>query len=596
VNPTTAMSRVIVDELLRCGVSDVVLAPGSRSAGLALALADAESRGDLTLHVRLDERSAAFLALGLGKVSGVPAVVVTTSGTAAANLLPAIIEADFSNVPFIALTADRPASLRGVGANQTINQVGIFGVSVRDSVDMSAATLAENDEAQATQVRTWRSTIARAVAATTDVMRAGPVHINVQFAEPLIPTDDLTIEAQIEAMQIGPLAGRSDGRPWTADARLVGGMSLPMDEIFEMLLDNSAIPERGLIVVGDQSDGEVADLVDELGDALGWPIIGEPSGNVAACDTALSHGALILGNGEFADAHIPDVVLTVGRVGLSRAVQRHIARAKFHIAVDSQPQWSDPTRTADVVVAACPLPPGEGEINGDWLESWQRADLLAAVAIETVLAGEVGELTGMHVARACGQAVPEGGLFFVGPSWPVRHVYNFAANASGSAVTLGNRGTSGIDGCVSTAWGATVAAQRDSEAACIALLGDLTFLYDINGLRVPAQEAVPDLVYVISDNNGGGIFSQLEQGAPKFENAFERVFGTPFDADIPAAVLALGFPCLIATTLDELDAALKVALAAGGVHVVVARTCTRTDEASALKNVNEAISQALATA
>ncbi|MTB28328.1 MAG: 2-succinyl-5-enolpyruvyl-6-hydroxy-3-cyclohexene-1-carboxylic-acid synthase, partial [Actinobacteria bacterium] len=169
MNPTTAMSRVIVDELLRCGISDVVLAPGSRSAGLALALAAAESRGDLTLHVRLDERSAAFLALGLGKVTGVPAVVVTTSGTAAANLLPAIIEADFSNVPFIAMTADRPASLRGIGANQTISQVGIFGSSVRDAVDMSAATPVADDEAQATQARTWRSTIARAVAATTDV-------------------------------------------------------------------------------------------------------------------------------------------------------------------------------------------------------------------------------------------------------------------------------------------------------------------------------------------------------------------------------------------------------------------------------------------
>ncbi len=596
MNPTTALSRVIVDELLRCGITDVVLAPGSRSAGLAIALAAAESRGELTLHVRVDERSAGFLALGLGKLSGIPAVVVTTSGTSVANLLPAIIEADYSNVPLLALTADRPAALRGIGANQTINQVGIFGGSVRDAIDMAAPTSAHSEDELTSQNRVWRSTVARAVAATTDVMRAGPVHLNVQFAEPLVPTDELTPEQQLEAMQVGPLAGRPEGRPWVADARLLGGMSVPIDEVFEMLLDDATIPERGLIVVGDQADGEVTDLVDELGDALGWPIIGEPSGNVAACDTSLAHGALVLANAEFADAHVPDVVITLGRIGLSRAVQRHIARAKFHIAVDSQPQWSDPTRTADVVVASCPLPPSEGEIGSDWLESWQRADLLAAVAIETVLAGEIASFTGMHVARACGQAVPEDGVFFVGPSWPVRHVYNFAANASGSAVTLGNRGTAGIDGCVSTAWGATVAAQRDSQAACVALLGDLTFLYDINGLRVPTQEARPNLVYVVSDNNGGGIFSQLEQGDPRFSDSFDRVFGTPLDADIPATVEALGIDCVVANSLDELNSALTAALAAGGVHVIVARTCSRLDETAALATVNGAIEQALATA
>ena len=221
---------------------------------------------------------------------------------------------------------------------------------------------------------------------------------------------------------------------------------------------------------------------------------------------------------------------------------------------------------------------------------------MAAVAIETVLADEVASFTGMHVARACGQAVPEDGVFFVGPSWPVRHVYNFAANASGSAVTLGNRGTAGIDGCVSTAWGATVAAQRDSQAACVALLGDLTFLYDINGLRVPASEARPNLVYVVSDNNGGGIFSQLEQGAPKFADSFDRVFGTPLDADIPATVAALGIACVVVSSLDELQAALETSLASGGVHVIVARTCSRLDEVEALKTVNSAIEQALTTA
>ena len=596
VNPSTAMARVIVDELIRCGITDVVLAPGSRSASLALALAAAEGRGDLTLHVRVDERSAGFLALGLGKVSGVPAVIVTTSGTAVANLLPAIVEADHSNVPMIALTADRPSALRGIGANQTIHQVGIFGSSVREAVDISSASTEVSDAVLASQNRVWRSTISRAIASTTDVMRSGPVHVNVQFTEPLVPDDELTPDQQREMMKEGPLGGRSEGRPWTADARLMAGMGLPIDEILEMLLDDPTIPERGLIIVGDHADGEASDLVDELGDALGWPIIGEPSGNVSTCDTALAHGALLLASPGFAEAHVPEVLITVGKVGLSRDVNRLILAAKIHIAVDPQPQWSDPMRSADVVVAACPLPATVADLSSDWLESWQRADLLAAAAIETVLAGPLTQLTGMHVARACGQAVPEDGMFFVGPSWPVRHVFNFAANATGSAVTLANRGTSGIDGCISTAWGAAIASQRDNEAACIALVGDLTFLYDINALRVPPSEEIPDLVYVVSDNNGGGIFSELEQGQSQFADSFDRVFGTPLDADIQASVTALGFPCVVASTVAEIDEALKSAIESGGVHVIVARTCARDHEAEILMQVKTAIDQALATA
>ena len=329
------MARVIVDELIRCGVTDVVLAPGSRSASLALALAAAESRGDLTLHVRVDERSAGFLALGLGKVSGIPAVVVTTSGTAVVNLHPAIVEADHSNVPMIALTADRPAALRGIGANQTIAQAAVFGSGVREAVDIAAASTEVTDGVLAAQNRVWRSTIARAVASTTDVMRSGPVHVNVQFAEPLVPDSELTPDEQREMMKSGRLGGRSEGRPWTADARLMAGMGLPIDEILEMLLDDPTIPERGLIIVGDHADGEASDLVDELGDALGWPIIGEPTGNVSTSDTALAHGALLLASPGFADAHVPDVLITVGRVGLSRDVNRLVLASRVHIAVSS---------------------------------------------------------------------------------------------------------------------------------------------------------------------------------------------------------------------------------------------------------------------
>lgn len=572
----------MVDELLRCGISDVVLAPGSRSTPLALAFAAAEGRGDVTLHVRLDERSAGYLAVGLAKVTGLPAVVVTTSGTAAVNLHPAIVEADLSDVPMIAVTADRPPQLRGVGANQTIRQPAVFGRDVRLAIDMGTATR------EAGQVRYWRSTVSRAVAAATDALRPGPVHVNVPFAEPLTP--------EASSGWVESLEGRPDGRPWTADVRLVAGMSTPLDDVLDALLDHVDIPARGVVVLGDHDDTEAIGLVDELADMLGWPVIAEPSGNGAGCSTALSHGPLLLADGAFADEHVPDLVLTVGRVGLTRSVLRMIARAGLHVAVDARPEWSDPTRTADVVVASVPLPPEEAEFDESWLASWQRADVLAAAAVETALATGGGGLTGMQVARIVASAVPDGGLLFVGPSWPVRHVGSFAANTVQDAVILGNRGTSGIDGCVSTAWGAAFALQRNGGAGAIALVGDQTFLYDSNGLLAPAEEERPDLVIVVADNDGGGIFSQLEQGADEYADHFERVFGNPLGIDLVTLTRTTGIKAVGVDSAEALAEAIDDAVGAGGVHVVVARTCSRDVEAAILRAVQEAVGTALGSA
>lgn len=569
----------MVDEFVRCGVTDAVLSPGSRSTPLALALAAAESRGELVLHVRLDERTAGYLAIGIAKVTGVPAIVVTTSGTAAVNLHPAIVEAEQSGIPLIAVTADRPPALRGIGANQTISQPGVYGGSVRLLVDMAPAV------EQVGQVRYWRSTVARVVAAATDAVRPGPVHLNVPFAEPLVPTDDGWIE---------DLEGRADGRPWTADARLVAGMSTPLDDVLDALLDDDEVPARGIVVLGDHDDHEAVELVDELADALGWPVIAEPSGNGAGCSTALSHGPLLLADPAFADGHVPEIVITVGRVGLNRSVLRMIGRAELHVAVDSHPEWSDPTRTADVVVASVPLPPEEADADATWLESWQRADVLAAAAVETALFSADDALTGMHVARIAATAVPDGGLLFVGPSWPVRHVGSFAANTVRDAVILGNRGTSGIDGCVSSAWGAAAALQRNGGAGAIALVGDQTFAYDSNGLLAPGDEERPDLVIVVADNDGGGIFSSLEQ-ATSTEH-FERVFGVPLGIDLAALCASVGIPAVAVSTADALAAAIEDAVGIGGVRVVVAQTCPRDREAAILVNVQAAVGEALGSA
>lgn len=582
MNPATAEALVLVDELVRCGVTDVVLAPGSRSTPLALALAAAETRGDLVLHVRLDERSAAYCALGISRVTGVPAVVVTTSGTAAVNLHPALVEADESSIPLLVMTADRPPRLRDVGANQTIRQSGLFGSTVRLALDLSPAVR------ELGQVRYWRSSVARAVAIATDALRPGPVHLNVAFDEPLVPTEgDEWIE---------DLEGRPDGRPWTADARLVAGMSTPLDDILGALLDDAVVPARGLIVLGDHQDPEAVGLIDELAEALGWPVISEPSGNGAGCDTSLSHAPLLLADEAFADAHVPDLVLTLGRVGLNRSVLRMIGRAELHVAVDARQEWSDPTRSADVVVASVPLPPEEAEFDEEWLESWQRADVLAAAAVETALVSSEEVLTGMHVARATAARVPDGGLLFLGASWPVRHVGSFAANTVQDAVILGNRGTSGIDGCVSTAWGAADALQRNGGAGAIALMGDQTFLYDTNGLLAPAEEERPDLVIVVSDNDGGGIFSSLEQGTSVPASVFERVFGNPLGIDLVSLAESLSIPAVAVDTLAALEDAIDDAVGTGGVRIVVARTCDRDREAAMLEAVQSAVSSALESA
>ena len=288
--------------------------------------------------------------------------------------------------------------------------------------------------------------------------------------------------------------------------------------------------------------------------------------------------------------------MTIGRVGLNRSVLRMIGRAGLHVAVDTQPEWSDPTRSADVVLVSVPLPPTEAEIDDAWLESWQRADVLAAAAVETALFLPDDGLTGMHVARVTANAVPDSGLLFVGPSWSVRHVGSFAANTVQDAVILGNRGTSGIDGCVSTAWGAATALQRNGGAGAIALMGDQTFLYDSNGLLAPAEEERPDLVIVVSDNDGGGIFSSLEQGAPEHAATFERVFGVPLGIDVAALSTALGFPVVVAATASELTAAIDDAVGIGGVRIVVARTCAREREAEILVNVQRAVGEALGSA
>jgi 2-succinyl-5-enolpyruvyl-6-hydroxy-3-cyclohexene-1-carboxylate synthase len=356
------------------------------------------------------------------------------------------------------------------------------------------------------------------------------------------------------------------------------------------------LPARGVILAGDLPCTSLRghhQWIAALAEACGWPILSEPSANLHAVPTALGHGVLVVGSEAFLAAHPPDLVLTVGQYGLSRPTMDLIRAAGRHVAIELPTigrEVCDPLRTAERVLSGIPLPPAQFTGDPDWLAAWQAAD---AIAAEVVAAALGTGMTGSAVAARTWQGAPEDGLLLVAASWPVRQVEAFAGPRSGLRV-VGNRGANGIDGLVSTAWGAALAHQAQGGGPALALMGDLAFLHDHNGLLVGAEEPRPDLVIVVTDNDGGGIFHQLEQGRPEHAGSFERIFGTPLGRDLVAVAQAAGATAVGVTDLPALDAALSAALTAGGVHVVIARVPDRAGEARLLAEVRTAVADRLA--
>ncbi|TFV88344.1 2-succinyl-5-enolpyruvyl-6-hydroxy-3-cyclohexene-1-carboxylic-acid synthase [Blastococcus sp. CT_GayMR16] len=551
MNPSTAFARVLVDELVRGGVTDAVLAPGSRSAPVALALAAAERAGRLRLHVRIDERTAAFLALGLAKASGRPVPVLTTSGTATAHLHAAVLEADASGVPLLALTADRPPELRGTGANQTIDQPGLYGGAVRWAADVGVPEAGR----EATQNRYWRSLVAKALVVARGAVSAdpGPVHLNLALREPLLPEDD-------DADLPGPWSGRGDGAPWTAAAEPAPAAPRPV-----------GADGRTLVVAGDGPFRHI--------DLSGLPLIAEPSSGIWG--SSVRGGALLLGAADWLAAHRPDRVVVVGRPTLSRPVSALLADPSVRVeTVTASPRWADPVRSSALVSRdAASLPAAEA---AGWTESWQQAAARVGTAIDAVLdASPV--LTAARLARDTVAALPSGALLVLGSSTPVRDVDRLAVPRADVSV-LANRGVAGIDGTISTAVGAALA----HGGPAFALMGDLTFLHDLTGLLLAEGEAVPDLTVVVPDNDGGGIFAQLEPGEDRHTRDYRRVFGTPHGRDLVAVAQGLGWAASSVRSAGELTAA----LALGGPRVVVVRTDQRA-EAELTRELRAAAGRAL---
>jgi len=547
MNPSTAFARVLVDELLRGGVTDAVLAPGSRSAPVALALAAAERAGRLRLHVRIDERTAAFLALGLAKAAGRPVPVLTTSGTAAAHLHAAVLEADASGVPLLALTADRPPELRGTGANQTIAQPGLYGGAVRWAADVGVPEAGR----EAAQNRYWRSLVAKALITATGAVSGdpGPVHLNLALREPLLPGEDDQCELD------GLWAGRPDGGPWTAA------------EVRPATGGGAAPGGRTLVIAG---DGPVpSDPV--LADGL---LIAEPSSGAWGAPGALRGGSLLLGAADWLGAHRPERVIVVGRPTLSRPVSALLADPAVRVeTVPSSPRWADAGRTSALVARHL----GASGSAGEWSAAWRDAAARVGRAIDTVLDASP-ELTAARLARDLVAALPGGSLLVLGSSTPVRDVDRVAVPRPDITV-LANRGVAGIDGTISTAVGAAHVHQSSGGGPAFALMGDLTFLHDLTGLVLSPGEPAPDLTVVVPDNDGGGIFAQLEPGADRFVTDYQRVFGTPHGRDLVAVAESLGWPATRVSTAAELAVALSPqgAREAAGPRVVVVRTDQRAE-------------------
>jgi 2-succinyl-5-enolpyruvyl-6-hydroxy-3-cyclohexene-1-carboxylate synthase len=537
-NASTAVATALVDELVRCGVRDLVLAPGSRSAALAFA---AHVQDGLRLHTRIDERSAGFLALGIARTGRRPVVVVTTSGTAVANLHPAVLEASHAGVPLVLLTADRPARLRGTNANQTTDQARIFGTAVRDQADLPAAHPGSG-EVEGRQVASWRAVAARAAATARGRLgaRPGPVHLNVQFEDPLTPGTG-------DGWGIA-LDGRLEHEPWMLPGPVLGAEPEELDPL-----------PRTVVVAGDDA-GPPARV---LAEAAGWPLLAEPTSGSRTGDAVVRTYRLLLADDDLA-GRVQRVVV-FGHPTLSRPVNRLLARDDIEVVAVTGPSgWSDPGLHVSRVVHAVSTLPAPPDV---WTEEWRTRDAELSRRLDGLLAAQA-TLTPHQVAGAVSAALPPGGLLFVGASNPVRDLDLMVAPyvVGDRRMVVGNRGVAGIDGTVSSAVGAALG--RPHSTRCLALLGDVTFLHDSNGLVLGPEEERPDLTLVVVNDDGGSIFASLEQGAERHAASYDRLFGTPHRVDLASLCAATRTPHWRVDSLAELRHALDSP--AGGIEVVEA--------------------------
>ena len=521
VNNSTSLARVIVRQIIEAGVTDVVISPGSRNAPLSLAFFAASQEGLITIHVRIDERTAAFFALGIIKSTGRPVPVVCTSGTAVANYHPAVLEASHTNAPLMVLTADRPAMLRKTGANQTTEQARIFGKAVRYFADVDGPVYP--------------------MELPLDSLRTGPIHLNLQFDEPLLPdySSDWVSEINVSPKDFVP-------RTKPGNLRLVGA--------------------RGVVVIGHDRGGLSVDEITRFTKVLGWPVIAE---DPLSFPDAIAHASIFLVSPEIRSTLIPQSVLVIGRTTLSRSINAYIKSSPITYVVDQRLATVDSDRQADRKFTE--LPDLQGVIQSDeWIAKWNKVSERAQKL--------VASLDGWNeavIARTIAATIPDNTALFVSSSRPIRDLEGFA-HPRGGVHTYANRGLAGIDGNISTALGVAY-----GHKATIAVLGDLSFLHDVTGLV--HKEAI-NCRFIVINNDGGGIFSTLPQ---RGVNGFETAFGTPHGLNPAAIAKAMGVDAKQISTINELEAEIKAPIS--GISVVVCDVPNREANAENLKNIYEAL-------
>ena len=540
-NRNTALASAMVEELARCGVRHAVIAPGSRSSPLALAL---WRHPEIEAHVHVDERSAGFLALGAAQASGRPAVVACTSGSAAANLHPAVVEADEAAVPLVVLTSDRPPELRGIGAGQTIDQLKLYGPAVRWFCEVGTH---DADDAGLIHMR---SVACRSYAAASGEPRPGPVHLNLAWREPLGPEPR---EGEVTAGSPLALEGR-DGRPLTAvDAP---GAQEPDAPQLDDLAARLATAPRGLIVCGRQPHSDPAAIVSLAANA-GYPILAEPTSQVrlGAHDREL----VVWPYDSIARARperlVPELVVRFGDMPTSKPLRQWLGSLEglHEVAIDPIYGWNDPNRRAATILRADPTRVAEAlsrrlgrRENAEWTGAWRHLAGVAASAIKDALAETDGP-TEPGVHAALGRLYADGDVVYTASSMPIRDQEAFLASGPARVRLLCNRGANGIDGLVSSGIGAAAA----SGHATWIVVGDLCLYHDMNGLSALRDVDAPVRIVVIN-NNGGGIFEFLPQAELIERDEFEALFATPSGVSVERIAALHGLPFRRIDALEEL--------------------------------------------
>jgi 2-succinyl-5-enolpyruvyl-6-hydroxy-3-cyclohexene-1-carboxylate synthase len=588
-SPLYAYVGAFVDELRRAGLEQVVICPGSRSTPLALTFAGRQREG-LRVWMHVDERAAAFFALGMAKRLARPVALLCTSGTAAANFFPAIIEARLTRIPLLVLTADRPHELRDCGAPQTIDQIHLYGNYVKWFVDVA---LPEATTAALRYIRT----IAQRAMALTQALPAGPVHLNLPFREPLTPEPlpAASPAPAVPAAGVAPAArqGRPAGAPYVRVSAAAPG-ELTAEDATRLARLLQASP-RGLLIVGPQSDPQLAPAVMALAQCCGYPLLADPLSQLRGvtgpagdetCAPLCSYDAFLRSE-PFVARAAPDLVVRFGAMPTSKLLLQYLQRYADCplLVIDGYGGWEEPTQLASEIIHADPrrcclqlrqLLVEQGECApraGDWMTLWRESERRTRQAL---LQG-IEELPGLFEGRVFTELaalLPEGSTLYVGNSMPVRDMDTFFWSQR-AVRCLGNRGANGIDGVVSSALGVSAAqAALGEEGPVVLVIGDLSFLHDLNGLLAAHLHRL-NLVVILINNDGGGIFSFLPQAA--YPEHFEQLFGTPTGLDFAPAVQMYGGRFTRIGDWEGFRSALRRGLGSGGLHVIEVPTERRSN-------------------